>query len=107
MIRVGLVNVVDQETAAEYIAFTGTSGTANERAERASDWRAANPGRWSDDTPPLVEPTPDPNAAAKAQWKYRTTAEPKYVAVNPIDSRPASEGYDTWNFDVCHPALRR
>ena len=86
---------------ADYHAFVGTAGNMFAREARGDEWRIAHPNDWCVRTTP-----PDPTTAAKAAWAYRVE-KPQPAAVNPVDSRGAHEGYDTWNFDICHPALRR
>ena len=113
MIRIGVYNLLTQEAADDYLAHVGTDGTPEQRAERAADWRTRNtalwrgeghPAAWKDD---IVENIPDPRAAEKAAWGYHTTYQAKSVAVVVVDARPASEGYDHFDFDKQHPALRR
>jgi hypothetical protein len=92
----------DNAATESYDAFVGTHGSPVERERRAAQWRADHPNDWHE-----VLPEPDQRAPEKAKWAYRTTNEKKSVAVNPVDSRPAREGYDHFNFDHQHPALRR
>ena len=87
-----------QQTYRQHI---GVHGSPVERERRGEQWLADNHDLWT--VTPLE---PDPNAAAKARWSYRTN-EIKPPPVNPVDSRPASEGYDHFDFNHQHPALRR
>lgn len=112
MIRVGLYNLKTQAAADDYIAFVGTKGTLKQREERAADWRMQNPALWKSDEQVKAEATPpsepDPQAAAKARWKYRTTTQDiRNPPVATIDSAPADSGYDHFDFEKVHPALRR
>jgi hypothetical protein len=97
---------VGDGSADSYHAFVGSSGTPHFRKLRADAWKEANPTRWKM-TYPEGTPMDTMTTAERNAFKYKVEPPPAPVIVL-VDSRPAHEGYpDTFNFDVCHPALRR
>lgn len=92
----------NEANAKHYHDYVGSGGDANFRRLRADKWKLKNPGCWSMTQPPNMLTTAEQNA-----FRYKVEPPPAPVIVL-VDSRPAHEGYpDTFNFDVCHPALRR
>jgi CO/xanthine dehydrogenase FAD-binding subunit len=86
---------------AAYDAFVGMHGSANDRRIRAEQWFKENPDAWVE-----VIPVPDMTTKQRNAFRYRIeTPQPPPVVT--VDSRPAHEGYPTFDFAINHPANRR
>lgn len=92
----------NDKAEANYRHVVGTHGTPSDRQRRAEQWEADNTDAWR----LIPDASAGPTHAELEAFKYRIE-QPKAAAVNPVDSRPASEGYDHFDFDHQHPALRR
>lgn len=90
-------------SADSYHAFVGSGGTPHFRKLRADAWKEANPTRWC-----MVYPEGMTMMTREQMdaFKYRVEVPPPPPIIT-LDSRGPNEGYDHFDFDHQHPALRR